>query len=112
MEQFHREYNTDLELERLPSGKFATNTLIMQIALLVFNVLRVMGQATWNGPAVPLRPPEHRRRLATVNRHLVQCAVKRVRHGRTLAWRYGLQNPWAPVIARLYDIFLVPALKP
>ncbi len=108
MEQFHSEYKTDLELERLPSGKFATNNLIMQMALLVFNVLRVMGQATLNDPTVPLRTPQHRRRLATVTKHLVQCAVKLVRHGRTLAWRYSLNNPWGPAIARLYDLFASP----
>ena len=102
------EYKTDRELERLPSGKFATNNLIMQMALLVFNVLRVMGQATLNDPTVPLRTPQHRRRLATVTKHLVQCAVKRVRHGRTLSWRYSLNNPWGPAIARLYDLFASP----
>ena len=82
--------------------------LIMQMALLVFNVLRVMGQATLNDPTVPLRTPQHRRRLATVTKHLVQCAVKLVRHGRTLAWRYSLNNPWGPAIARLYDLFASP----
>jgi len=108
MEPFHREYKTDLEWERLPSGKFATNNLIMPMARLVFNVLRVMGQATLNDPTVPLRAPQHRRRLATVTKHLVQCAVKLVRHGRTIAWRYSLNNRWGPAIARLYDLFAIP----
>ena len=30
MEQYHAEYKTDLNLERLPSGKCATNSLIME----------------------------------------------------------------------------------
>jgi len=67
----------------------------MPMALLVFNVLRGMGQATWNDPAVPLRASEHRRRLATVTKYLVPCgAVKWVHHGRTLAWRYSPKNSW------------------
>ncbi|RCV88327.1 hypothetical protein DU506_14975 [Vreelandella rituensis] len=31
-EQFHSEIKTDLDLERLPSGKFATNDLILHLA--------------------------------------------------------------------------------
>jgi len=76
----------------LASGKFATNYPIMPMALLVFNVLPLMGQATLNDPAVPLRTPEHRR-LATVTKHLAQRAVKPVHHGRPLAWRYSPKNP-------------------
>ena len=60
MEQYHSEYKTDLDLERLPSGKFATNQLILQLACLVFNVLRIIGQATLEDPAgcpCAARPP-------------------------------------------------------
>lgn len=42
-EQFHSEFKTDLDLERLPSGKFATNDLILSMAALAYNVLRLMG---------------------------------------------------------------------
>jgi hypothetical protein len=31
-EQFHSEFKTDLDIERLPSGKFATNDLIMTLS--------------------------------------------------------------------------------
>ena len=31
-EQFHSEFKTDLDIERLPSGKFATNALVMILA--------------------------------------------------------------------------------
>jgi hypothetical protein len=31
-EQFHSEFKTDLDIERLPSGKFATNDLIMSLS--------------------------------------------------------------------------------
>ena len=33
-EQFHSEFKTDLDIERLPSGKFATNDLVMAHAVL------------------------------------------------------------------------------
>lgn len=43
-EQFHSEIKTDMDLERLPSGKFETNNLVLQMAILAYNILRLMGQ--------------------------------------------------------------------
>jgi hypothetical protein len=34
MEQYHSEVKTDVDLERLPSGKFAINPLGLQLACL------------------------------------------------------------------------------
>jgi hypothetical protein len=42
-EQFHRELKTDLDLERLPSGKLATNDLVMALGAPAYNVLRYIG---------------------------------------------------------------------
>jgi hypothetical protein len=39
-EQFHSELKTDLDIERLPSGKFATNALVLACAQLAYNLLR------------------------------------------------------------------------
>ena len=44
-EQFHAEFKTDLDLERLPSGKFDTNYLVCQLAAVAMNILRLMGQS-------------------------------------------------------------------
>ena len=48
-EQFHSELKGELDLERLPSGKFATNTLILELGTLANNVLRLMGQIGLKG---------------------------------------------------------------
>ena len=49
-EQFHSEFKTDLDLERLPSGKFATNALVMALGGLCLQY----PAAHWpNGPARP-----------------------------------------------------------
>ncbi len=61
MEQCRSESDRDF-LECLPSGEFDTNQLILQLACLVFNVLRIMGQATLDA-AVPLRRKATRLRL-------------------------------------------------
>jgi hypothetical protein len=42
-EQFHSEFKTDLDIERLPSGKFATNALVLACAQLAYNLLRWIG---------------------------------------------------------------------
>jgi hypothetical protein len=36
-EQFHSEVKTDLDLERLPSGKFATNALVLSLGLVAYD---------------------------------------------------------------------------
>ena len=43
-EQFHSEFKTDMDLERLPSGKFDTNFLVCAPAALAMNILRLMAQ--------------------------------------------------------------------
>ncbi|WP_440997926.1 transposase [Arhodomonas sp. SL1] len=65
-EQFHSEIKTDLDLERLPSGKFATNDLVLSLAALAYNVLRLIGQNALTGDDAPPRHPAKRRRLRTV----------------------------------------------
>lgn len=41
-EQFHSELKGELDLERLPSGKFKTNELMFQLGCLAFNLLRLL----------------------------------------------------------------------
>ena len=39
-EQLYSEFKTDLDGERLPSGKFATHALVPSVSMLAYNVLR------------------------------------------------------------------------
>jgi hypothetical protein len=48
-EQFHSEFKTDMDLQRLPSGKFDTNFLVCQLACVALNLLRLIGQHTLHG---------------------------------------------------------------
>ena len=61
-EQFHSEFKTDLDLERLPSGKFNINDLVMSLAGLAYNVLRLMGQLALLSEDAPVRHSAHIRR--------------------------------------------------
>ena len=81
-EQFHSEFKTDLDLTRLPSGKFDTNYLVCQLAALTMNILRLIGQAGLTGPDAPVRHPAKRRRLKTVLQELIYRAGRLIEHGR------------------------------
>jgi len=87
-EQFHSKFKTDMDLERLPSGKFDTNYLVCQLAAVAMNLLRLIGQNTLNEPDSPLRHVAQRRRIRTVMHELMFKAARMIKHaGR---WILGL----------------------
>ena len=86
-EQFHSEMKSELDLERLPSGKFATNALILELGALAYNVLRLMGQLGLDGFAQ--RHPTKRRRIRTVIQELLYVAARVVRSGREAFLQFG-----------------------
>ena len=88
-EQFHSEIKTDLDLERLPSGKFATNDLILHLAQLAYNILRLMGQLGMTGEISPVRHPAKRRRLRTVLQELVHRAALVIHKARQIILDFG-----------------------
>lgn len=92
-EQFHSELKTDLDIERLPSGKFATNALILALAGLAYNILRLIGQIGLLGDWAPVRHPAKRRRLKTVMQELMYLAARVIRSGRRLALRFASHCP-------------------
>jgi hypothetical protein len=83
-EQFHAEFKTDLDLTRLPSGKFATNALVCRLAALAMNILRLMGQRGLLGPDAPVRHEANRRRIKTVMQELIYRAGRLIEHGRQM----------------------------
>ena len=88
-EQFHSEIKTDLDLERLPSGKFDTNDCLLHMASFAYNCLRLMGQLGLTGELAPVGHPAKRRRLKTVLQEVMYRAAKFVEHARRL-----LQASW------------------
>ena len=101
-EQFHSEIKTDLDIERLPSGKFATNNLVLQFALLAYNLLRFIGQRTLTLNNVPIRKPAQRRRIRTVIQNIITLAAKVTWHARGHWLRLGRGSPWLPTLEELY----------
>ncbi len=101
-EQYHSEFKTDLDIERLPSGKFATNALILACAQLAYNILRYIGQ---NGLLGPDAPPRHRAKrlsLRTVMQELMYLAARLIHTARRIKLAFGFGCPVVPIFRRLY----------
>lgn len=60
-----------MDVERLPSGKFATNKLVLELMILSYNILRMMDQETIGREAVKTNYIVRRRRLCTVIGNLI-----------------------------------------
>ncbi|MBO0835820.1 MAG: IS1380 family transposase [Actinobacteria bacterium] len=101
-EQFHSEFKTDLDIERLPSGKFATNDLVMACAVLAYNILRWIGLEGLTRDDAPIRHPAQRRRLKTVIQELMYVAARVVESGRRLALKFSIGCPAFPSFAAVH----------
>jgi len=69
-EQFHSELKSDLDIERLPSGKLCVNKITV---------------SRW--------------RLKNVLKNIIYCAVRIVRHAGRIELHYGKRCPWFDIIA-------------
>ncbi|MGV8075068.1 MAG: IS1380 family transposase [Syntrophobacteraceae bacterium] len=92
-EQFHSEIKTDMDIERLPSGKFSTNALILTLGGLAYNILRSIGQMGLVDGMSPVRHPAKRRRIKTVMQELMYLAARLVRTGRRLKLLFSRHCP-------------------
>ena len=101
-EQFHSEFKTDLDLTRLPSGKFDTNYLVCQLAALAMNILRLIGQRGLLGPDAPIRHSAKRRRIKTVMQELIYRAGRLIESGRRLILGLGANDRAAKAFARMH----------
>jgi hypothetical protein len=104
-EQFHSELKTDLDLERLPSGKFATNQLVLHAGVVAYNILRLIGQVSLQSPDTPIKKVAQRRRIRTVIQNMIYLAARLVSHARQIKLRFGKHCPWLPSVKRIYSAF-------
>ena len=102
-EQFHSEIKSDMDVERLPSGKFETNELVLELTILAYNILRVIGQASLKKKSAPKsKHPVSRRRIRTVISNLIQIAGHVTTHAGALVLSLGKSNIWRHVFIDLY----------
>jgi len=104
-EQFHSELKSDMDLERLPSGKFATNALVTACGAMSYNILRFIGQLGLLGERSPVRHPAKRRRIKTVIQELIYLAGRIISKGRRVTIRLSRHCPAFEVFEALYVRF-------
>ena len=111
-EQFHSEIKSDMDLERLPSGKFATNALVLSLGQVAYNILRLCGQTSLheNGQLpqekrMPIRKPVARRRLRSVIQDLMYMAARWTYHAHRWGLSFWRNNPWHGVWESVYERF-------
>jgi hypothetical protein len=103
-EQFHSELKSDMALERLPSGKFATNALVLTLSVLAFNILRLCGQEGI-GNGYVTRKKEKRRRLRKVIQELMYVAARVITHARRVKLAFSRRNPFRHILMQTYLSF-------
>lgn len=80
-EQFHSEIKTDMDIERLPSGKFCTNEIVLGLGGITYNILRLIGQINCKLETNKKKAIE-RKRIKTVIKDMIMLASKLVKHAR------------------------------
>jgi hypothetical protein len=102
-EQFHSELKTDMDIEKLPSGKFKTNALFLSLGTLAYNCLRILGQrALKMKDLLPRSFDVTRRRLRSVMQDLIYVGCKIVSHANSKILKFGRHCPYFKVIQELY----------
>jgi hypothetical protein len=110
-EQFHSELKTDMDLERLPSGHLTTNSFILLLGMLGYNLLRLCGQETLredngNIQMMPTyRKKVQRRRIRTVILDYVYMAGRIIHKSRKWVISFGKMNPFVPLWNAIYRRF-------
>ena len=107
-EQYHSEIKTDMDVERLPSGKFETNELVLELTILAYNILRLIGQSSLKSKRAPRsKRPVKRRRIRTVISNLIQIAGHVTTHGRRVILALGRSNIWREAFVDVYNRFSI-----
>lgn len=102
-EQFHSKLKTDMDIEKLPSGKFKTNALFLSLGTLAYNCLRILGQRALKMKELPLRSFDvTNRRLRSVMQYLICVGCKIVSHANRKILKFWRCCPYFNVIQELY----------
>ena len=98
------------EADLTTSGKFATNALILSLAALAYNILRIIGQLGLMGWQSPVRHKAKRRRIksldppsgGTVIQELMYLAARLIKTAHRLKLRFSRHRPGYRAFEALY----------
>ncbi len=106
-EQFHAELKGELDLERMPSGKFNTNALVFHLGCLAYNLLRVL--AIKGKGVFQHRHPSKWRRLKIVIQELILVPARFLGGSNQMKLDLGKAHPSRDAILALHRE-MVPVL--
>ena len=86
-------------MERLPSGRFETNALVLELTVIAYNILRMIGQGTIGKRAPRQKRAIKRRHLRTVISDLIMMASHITNYARQLIMGLGKSNVWRHIFA-------------
>ena len=103
-EQFHSELKGDMGMELLPSGSMATNSLVLSVAAISFNCLRMVGQLALARMArpKPSRELPLRMRLRTVLLDFIKVGCKIARHAGQTLLKFGRNCYYFAIMKEIY----------
>lgn len=104
-EQFHSEIKDDIGLERFPSGKFDTNAAILKLAMVAYNILRIIGQDALRSTRNLTRKDVKRLRAKTVIKRFMFVAGRVIEHARQTFLTLGRSNIWSASFTKLYGVY-------
>ena len=105
-EQFHSELKSDMDIERLASGKFDTNQLILYMGMYSFNILREIGMKMLDFKEdAPISMNVKRKRHKSVIRDIINTAAKWITHEGYKIVKFGKNFRWFNVFKKIYSSY-------
>ena len=93
-----------MDVERLLSGKFDTNALVLELAMIAYNLLRMIGQESLKYNQGDMRHVQ-RGRLRTVISNLIQIAGHLTCYARKLRLSLGQSKAWIDAFIGVWRCF-------
>jgi len=106
-EQFHSEFKTDMDMERLPSGKFSTNSLVMVLGMLAFNLLRIIGQQGLKTGLIKRKRSVQRIRIRKVLQDIMYMACHFIIRCKQKVLKLARANAYAGPLIKSYTLMFV-----
>jgi len=103
-ERYHSEIKTDLNFEKLASGKYRVNKMLLSALTNAYNILRMIGHFTLlNQFDLPEGATGNRERIRmkTVLKDIIYVSARYMRKGKDMVLRLYNKNPWTKLLLQL-----------
>ena len=104
-EQFHAELKSDLDFEKVPSGRYLTHCVLNDLAMFAFNTLRCIGMRLYDLRKIPKRGSAFRRKISTVIHNIMHAPAIIATHAGYRKIDLGGANRWAEAIIYVFDYY-------